>query len=164
MKYSRPREFVRNLDAVYMKYVSVPLLAFFVYYIYFLMYVGRSELFEPQIKPLFISLYISLWALPIYFLARVQKGILKEVRASGDLEKQIESFEQLIGRKYLVLLFFFSLSIVVFCFTNSHIMSLPVWIMFILVSVEKPSMFKAVKIFKFQSKEAYDTFLKDEWL
>lgn len=164
MKYSRPREFVRNLDAIYLKYVSFPLLGFFAYYIYFLVNVGRSQLYEPEIQSTYISLYISLWVLPLIILFRIQKKIVAEVRQSENLEKQIDTFELLIGKKYLVLLLFFVLAIVVFMITNNQWMSLPVWFMFILVSLEKPSMFKAVKIFKFKSKEEYDTFLKDEWL
>ena len=76
----------------------------------------------------------------------------------------MEAYEGLVKKEFILITIFFIVSIFGFVFSNNHMMSLPVWFLFIVSSVDKPSIFKLVKLFKFSSKEAYDKFLKDEWV
>lgn len=164
MKYSSPKEYIRALDQVYFKYVSIPILAFFAYYVYFLRNTGRDQLFEPELKPLHIGIYIALWLIPIIFFIKKNSDIKKTVRLEIDFEKQMEVYKEQLHKKFLIVILLFILAVAVFAATNINMMSLPVWVMFILMSIDKPNIFKASKSFKFASKETYDAFLKDSWL
>jgi hypothetical protein len=162
-KYPTPREFVRHIDQQYMLYIAVPILGFFAYYIYFLRNVGRGQLDELEISPLYLSIYVLAWILPVIYIILQKKKHKTEIRSFEDINKQMEVYEGLAKKEFMLITIFFIVSIFGFVFSNNHMMSLPVWFLFIVSSIEKPSIFKLVKLFKFPSKEAYDKFLKDEW-
>ena len=163
MEYKTPKEFVNKIDQTFLKFVSVPILFFFVYYCYFSYYKDIGGLFKPDLNDKVLLFYIVLWIVPIVVFLRRKKKMLSDVKAVDAMDSRLNLLLSRSIKNYFLLFVLFIISILVFCFTNHPFMSLPVWAMVIITSVEKPSIYRVGDMLRFETKEKYQSFINDEW-
>lgn len=163
MEYSTPKKFVSKLDQTFLKFVSLPILFFFVYYCYFSYQSEQGILNTLKMSEKMILGYNLAWIIPVVIYFRKKKSILKKVQEEELMDDKLNVILTNSIKNYWLLLILFVSSIVVFCIVNHPLMSLPVWVMVIITSVEKPSIYRVGNILRFKTKDSYHQFINDEW-
>lgn len=163
MNFDTPKEFVVKLDRTFLKFVSVPILFFFVYYCYFSYHQGRGTLLTPELDVKWIYIYIGLWTVPVYMFWKKKKSMIKTAFDKESMIDKLDIIYEHSLKSYWFIFILIIISICVFCLTNHSLVSLPVWVMIIIISVEKPSIYRVGKLLRFRTKDQYMTFVNDQW-
>lgn len=163
MNYETPKEFVTLLDRTFIKFISLPILFFFVYYVYSIYNQNKGVLFEPDLKQEWIYSYVTFWALPIFYLFKKKKKMIQSIMTKEAMKDKLDVLLNDSIKNYWLILIMFIFSIIVFYFTNHPLVSFPVWVMIIIVSIEKPSIYRVGKTLRFRTKDQYMTFINDIW-
>jgi hypothetical protein len=164
MEYISPRDFIRKLTCNYLKYISFSILFFIGFYIYFLRFLDIGMLFEPPLAPWVLSMYLGFWAFPVYGFLKLNKDRKQELGLYARPRLEVYPLQEAYLVKFRTITFWFVLAILAFCCTNHTPMSLPFWLILIIIALEKNSIFRLAKFFNFKSNVAYETFLENQWL
>jgi len=156
--FKEPKEFLKKLDQIFLIYMSLPILFFFGYYLWFLKNHKVEGFNAMTISDGNMILAVALWVVLILVLYQWKKKLLKEIRDIEDLQERMNALYVKLNLFYQVVLALFIVSLVAFHITKQHMISATVWIMFIVVSVEKPNLYRVARYLKFKTKEQFKDF------
>lgn len=162
MKYTSSRPFVKKLDELYLVIISLPILIFFVYYIWFLVQVKEYEIIPKEYSPSVIGFFTVAFFVLLGAIHVFKYRSLKEMRKNKDLNTKLNLTYTIIKKVLIVELMLFLVALAVFYFADSQWMSIPTWIMFGALSFEKPSVYRIARHVKFPNRDALDIFINDE--
>lgn len=162
MQYISSKQFIKKLDELYLVIVSLPILAFFVYYIWFLVQVKEYEIIPKSYSSMVIGGVVILFLSILIVIHVIKYRSLINMRKNKDLNLKLNLTYGIIKKVLLVELVLFLVALGIFYFAESQWMSIPVWVMFGALSFEKPSVYRIARHVKFPDKRSLDIFIHDE--
>ena len=157
--FKEPKEFLKKLDQIFLIYMSAPILFFFGYYLWFLNNSKKELLDVLNMSDGNMILAVVFWLILILILYQWKRKLLKQIRTIEDLQERMNVLYVKLNLFYQVVLALFIVSLIAFHITKQHMISAPVWVMFIVVSVEKPNLYRVARYLRFKTKAQFSDFV-----
>jgi len=161
LKYHTPKDFLKKVDLLYLVFLGVPLVGFLIYY--FVVFVVNSYQNNSEsenvsvgaaISVVYILIGLALW------IFRISK--FKKLRLEFDINKKLDQLNRVVVQVFVIYLILLSVAFVILYIEGTSFFSLPGFIMFAIISLEKPQLSKLAIAFRFKDKTEYKKFVRNE--